>query len=253
MEETIDIQSSTERIYNDKMIYIGTFLGGPLVAGYFIAENFKVFGEHNNAKKTWIYTIIATVIIFGGIFLIPDNVKIPNQIIPFIYTAIVYYLAKHFQGQHIEAHLHSGGGIFGWWRTICVGLIGLVVVFIAVFALVSFTDSTVSEDSTKFYGVMKHEIVFDKSNISESEVDKLAQGFVNTTFFDEVVTKYVYVKKVKNDFEISISCDKSLTNIPDGVESFVQLRNDLQTMFPDNKIVFNLVVDKLDNIIKRLE
>lgn len=91
MDQTINIQKPTKKIYKDRAISVGTFLGGPLVAGYFIAENFKVFGEYEKAKKTWIYTIIATVIIFGGIFLIPDDVKVPNQIIPLVYTGIAIF------------------------------------------------------------------------------------------------------------------------------------------------------------------
>jgi hypothetical protein len=58
----------TKKIYTDRLIWAGTFLGGPLVAGYLIAENFKVFNEPNKVKLTWIYAIIATIVIFGGVF-----------------------------------------------------------------------------------------------------------------------------------------------------------------------------------------
>lgn len=135
MEQTIDIQKPTEKIYKDRAILVGTFFGGPLVAGYFIAENFKAFGEYDKVKKTWIYTIIATVIIFGGIVLIPENAKIPNGIIPLIYTGIATYLLKHFQGQNIETHINSGGELFGLWRAIGIGLIGLVVTLITIVAI----------------------------------------------------------------------------------------------------------------------
>jgi hypothetical protein len=45
MEEILDAEKPMQKIYNTKAIIIGTFLGGPLVAGYFIAENFKAFNE----------------------------------------------------------------------------------------------------------------------------------------------------------------------------------------------------------------
>lgn len=64
-EQTLDKHITIGKIYKEKAITFGTFLGGHLVAGHLIAENFKVFGEKDRAKKTWIYTIIATVIIFG--------------------------------------------------------------------------------------------------------------------------------------------------------------------------------------------
>lgn len=254
MEQTTDTQTSTEKIYKDRAIWVGTFLGGPLAAGYLIAENFKVFNEFDNAKKTWMYAILTTIVVFGGIFLIPDTVKIPNQVIPLIYTAIAYYLVQHFQGQKINAHIDAGGQLHSWWRTIGVGIIALAITIIPIVCFVVIADSaTNAATDTKTYGIMKHEIAFDKDNISETEVNKIADGLTQTTFFDDAVTKYVYVKKVNSDFEISISCDKSVTSSAEALQPFVELRAELQTLFPGNKIVFNLIVDNLDNIVKRLE
>lgn len=251
MEQTLDIQKPTEKIYKDRAIWVGTFLGGPLVAGYLIAENFKAFNEFDKAKMTWIYTIITTIVVFGGVFLIPDNVKIPNQVIPLIYTAIAYYLVQHFQGQNISTHLDSGGQLFSWWRTIAVGLIGLVIPIFG-FALLSDETSNIGTD-TKTYGIMKHEISFDKNNISESEVNKIADGFIKTTFFDEAVTKFVYAKKVNNNYELSISVVDGLADDSQALQPFLDLRSGIQTLFPNNKIIFKLVVDNLENVVKTIE
>jgi len=75
------------------------FLGGPLVAGYFISENFKVFDDERKARNTILISIVFTVFLFSLIFLIPQNIKIPNQIIPLIYTGIAYFLVQHYQGK----------------------------------------------------------------------------------------------------------------------------------------------------------
>lgn len=254
MEQILDNQSISRKIYKEKAIWVGTFLGGPLVAGYLIAENFKVFNQNDRVKKTWIYSIIATVVIFGGAFSIPENVKIPNQIIPLIYTLIAYQIVQIYQKAKIATYINSGGQFYSWWRTVLVGLIGLIVTIIPIFVFVMLTDTTANIGAdTKTYGIMKHEISFDKDNISEAEVNKLADAFISTTFFDQAVTKYVYVKKLKTNLEISISCDKSVTSSPEALYPFIELRNDMQKLFPNNKIVFNLVVDSLDNIVKRLE
>jgi len=253
MEETINNQTPATKIYKDNAIYVGTFIGGPLFAGYLIAENFKAFDEYGRAKKTWFFSIIFTILIFGGVFLIPDDVKIPNQIIPIIYTGITGYLVKHFQGKNIETHINSGGELFSWRRTIGVGIVGLALIILALCAIVILTEKATTTETTKTFGVMKHEIAYDKDNIEEIEVDKLADGLVKTMFFDEAITKYVYVKKINSSFQISISCDKSVTNSAETEEPFVQLRKELQVLFPDNEIVFNLVVGDLDNIVKRIE
>jgi len=250
MQETLDNQTPTHKIYKDRAVWLVAFLGGPLAAGYIISENFKAFNQPDKAKKTWIYTIIATIIIFGGIFSIPDSVKIPNQIIPLIYSGIAYFLMQHFQGANITAHINSGGQLHVWWRTLLVGLIGLAITLIAVFSIVFFSDNSTVNYTTKTFGVMKHEIAFDKNNISETEVNKIADGLTKTTFFDEEVTKYVFAEKVDDRFEISIAFEKLGTNDSEVIKAFVQLRNELQKLFPDNKIVFNL---KADNLVKRLE
>ncbi len=254
MEQTLQIEKPTQRIYKDRAIWLGAFLGGPLTAGYLIAENFKAFNETDKAKKTWIYAIIATVVVFGGVFLIPENVKIPNQIIPLIYTAIAYFLVQHFQGQNISEHINSGGELFGWWRTIAVAIIGLIITIILIFGFALLSDNVDNAStSTKTYGIMKHEIAFDKNNIAETEVDKLADGLIKTTFFDEEVTKYVYAKKINNTYELSLSVVNGIADDIQALQPFIDLRTGLQKLFPNNKIVFKLVVDNLDNVVKKLE
>lgn len=147
MEETTAEKSSfieipTQKIYKQRAISVGAFLGGPLVAGYFIAENFKAFEENEKAKKTWIIAIIVTVLVFGFAFLIPDDVTIPNQIIPILYTGIAYYMTQHFQGEKIKEHIENGGVYFNWWRTIGVGFIGLFITILAAVSIFLLLDLT---------------------------------------------------------------------------------------------------------------
>lgn len=119
-------------------MWLGAYLGGPLVAGYLIAENFKLFNEINKAKKTWIFTIIGTILIFSGVFLIPENVfeNIPKYIIPLTYTAIAYSLMKHYQDKNIKAFIVLGGKSFSWGRTIIVSLIGLAITVVSIFSFI---------------------------------------------------------------------------------------------------------------------
>jgi len=140
-EQALDAVKSTRKIYKDRAIWVGTFLGGPLVAGYLIAENFKTFNEVDKVKKTWIYTIIGTILIFGAVILIPDGVKIPNQIIPLIYTAIAYFFVERFQKKNCSAYIALGGKTFGWWRTIAIGLIGLIITFVLLIIVAAYVEN----------------------------------------------------------------------------------------------------------------
>lgn len=63
-----------------------------------------------------------------------------------------------------------------------------------------------------------------------------------------------YVRQAKKFFLQSISIGANLLALNrQHLELFVQLRNDMQALFPNNKIIFNLVVDTLDNVEKRIE
>lgn len=129
MEEVTATEVPTEKIYQDRAMWVATFLGGPLAGGYVMAKNFKAFNEPAKAAITWICTIIATVVIFGVIFSIKDSAKIPGQLIPIIYTVIMSSLMKHFQGAAITSHINAGGQIYNWGRVVVVGLLGLLSTF----------------------------------------------------------------------------------------------------------------------------
>jgi len=254
MEQSLESQKPTLKIYNEKLIVAGTFLGGPLVAGYFIAHNFKAFNEPDKANRTWVYAILTTVIIFGFIFLIPESVNIPNRLIPLIYTAITFFLVQRFQEQKIKAHIDSGGVSYRPWRMICVSLIGCVITVIPILGFIMVPDMIANAAMTsKTYGNIKNEISFDKNNISETEVDRIATSFKATTYFDEVETKYVHAKKVNNSYELSLSMMEGIEKNQEAIVAYAQLRNDLQTFFPNNKIILLFVVNDLNNVVKRFE
>lgn len=138
-ENLLDVIPST-KLYNDIAVRAGTFIGGPIVAGYLIAENFKLLGQADKVKTTWIYTIIATVVIFGAAFLIRGTEKIPNYLIPVIYTLIAGYMVRHYQGSQIKNHIEKGGQLYSVWRALLIGLVGLLITVIIIFIILILTD-----------------------------------------------------------------------------------------------------------------
>lgn len=238
------------KIYSDKLISTATFLGGPLVAGYLIAQNYKTFNEPSNIRNTWILAISGTILIFGCLFL-PFVEKLPNQLIPFIYTAIIALAVKYLQKKKIEAYISEGGTFHSWGRTIAISLIGVIVTILPVAGIILLTAEIHTVEKT--YGITKNEISYDKSNISENEINLLAAAFTQTAFFDDEGTTYVYVEKNNNQYEVSISCLASIVDDRESIDFFRKLRDDVQQFFPGNKITFLLVVDNLDNVVQKLE
>lgn len=249
MTQTLeDLEIPKEKVYKNKMIWTGTFLGGPLVTGYMMAENFKAFNEPEKAKKTWIYTIIVTSVILGIIFLLPDA---PSRIFPIAYSAIAYILVQFFQEKNIENHISLGGKLFNWWRTIAVSVIGIVVLMVPIIiGFLVFGEEVQLQSKT--YGPTHNEVVYDQS-ITEREVNNVAQALKNAAFFDDASTRYALVKKIENSYDIYISVEDGATSQYPVIQAFTNLRSDVQKSFPNNKIIICLFVDDIDNVVKKIE
>ena len=117
----------------------------------------------------------------------------------------------------------------------------------------SFTERELESPVVREYQSLKHEIYFLRSNISVEEIDNLAAGLTKVGFFNEVSRREVYVRKVKDTYEVFIPCTSEIMTDPNLYKEFIPLRNDVQQLFPRNKIILNLVVKSLDNVVKRIE
>ncbi len=140
MEESILEPVPEFKLYNEAAVRGATFFGGPLVAGFLIAENFRSLGHYNKVRTTWLCTIAFTILLFGGAFLVPAVTNIPNYIIPFIYAWIAWFIVQRQQGAEIKKHLKAGGGLFSFWRVAAISLVGLVITFGTLYLLVVLTD-----------------------------------------------------------------------------------------------------------------
>jgi len=140
MEENVLSMPPEFKLYSDRAVYVGTFIGGPLVAGYLAAENFKQLGEQDKVKYAWLIAIAATIIIFAAIFLIPGIENVPRLVIPLAYTLVAQLLIKRYQGDAIKAHIEKGGALYSVWRSVLVGIIGLVILVAIVFVIVLSTN-----------------------------------------------------------------------------------------------------------------
>lgn len=246
-------KQKTKKVYKSGAIIGGTFLGGPMVAGYMFAENFKALSEPEKAKSAWIISIIATVVIFGGIFLLPlDFDNFPRFIIPISYSAIAAGLFKKNQEEKVNEHLENSDKAFGFGRTFAVGIIGAFLTLLPVLG-VAFTADMITQPnlSTKTYGLaVKHEIDYDAENISGGEVDSVADALIRAGFFDMSVSKYVYLVKDDNTYQINISVIAGTENDPEGLSHFEQLQKDLETYLAFKDVELQLAVDYIDNVVK---
>lgn len=119
----------TKKLFTQRAIAIATYFGGPLAAGYLVKKNYEAYDQSEKGKKAFIIGIISTILIFAGIFSIPEHIidKIPNALIPVIYTGIIYLIVEKIQGQRIKEHKKSGGEFYSAWKATGIGAIFMVI------------------------------------------------------------------------------------------------------------------------------
>ena len=208
-----------------------------------IAWNYRTFNEPRKAKITWVYTAIATILIFGCVFLLLDdivyNFRIPKFLIPFVYALPASWLVRHFQGRSISAHIDAGGKAYRWWGRFAVGLTGLAISLALIVGFAFLSDASLT---TKTYGITKNEIRFNKNRLTEAEVDRLAEGLIKTNYFNDRRTKHVTVKKRNTTYELHLPAANTIGDYAEKIMPLLRLRRDLQALFPDNKIVLDFRV-----------
>jgi hypothetical protein len=87
--------SEMSKMYSPTQIGVGTFLGGPIAAIYFLKTNFDTLGKTALSKKTLQIGVMLTFALILALPFIPDSV--PNNIIPIMYLIPVIMIVKNYQ------------------------------------------------------------------------------------------------------------------------------------------------------------
>ena len=125
----------TRKLYNEKAVLIGTFLGGPLVGAYLIAQNFKALDESVRAGRTWLIAI-GVFLLAIGLGFIPGLEKIPAVAYSFAFCTAAHSLTKKYQGSRIALHQTAGGQLYSTGRAALIGVLGCVIMIAAFYGLI---------------------------------------------------------------------------------------------------------------------
>jgi len=192
------------KFYSQKAIGIATFIGGPLAAGYLIRENYLSLGKPDEGKKSLIIGIISTILIF----MLPESIidKVPNQILPAIYTGIIYGIVEKIHGTILNQHKENGNEFYSGWKASGIGLISLIILSIGIFGYVYF-----SPDGQE-YEKYNAEIAEFTKNETESLV---FYEHINTETSNSLIQELdnVTIPKWKENIEI-IKQSNNIENLP---------------------------------------
>jgi len=196
------------KLYSQKAIAIATYFGGPLAAGILVRKNSLNLGKEKQAVNSLIIGIVSTILIFVGIFMIPEHIseKIPNMVIPAIYTGIIYLIVERIQGKELKLHKENNGEFYSGWKAAGIGAISMVILLVSIFGYVMLSENQYNYDNE----IYNHEIdkfieneenalrVFQKMELGDNEylLKEFNKGLVLWKENKEIIDKIMNMENI---------------------------------------------------------
>ncbi len=136
----IEESFENRKLFSEKEVFIATFFGGPVVAGYLMGQNYKALDETGLANRSFIIGLMSSILMYAALFLLPDNFieSIPTALIPGIYTFIIVLIFQKYQKPAVVLHKENGGKFHSGWKAAGIGGIFLLVQIAVIFLFIYF-------------------------------------------------------------------------------------------------------------------
>lgn len=122
-------------MYTPIQIALGSFLGGPISAIYFLWANYQSLGNDRFAKRTLVLGSMIMVPLFAVLPYLPD--AFPPTIIPLLYAITARELSRKTQLSSDDIQEHAGFVRASNWEIIAISVIGLIATMILIAMFVS--------------------------------------------------------------------------------------------------------------------
>ncbi|WP_410878451.1 hypothetical protein [Myroides sp. DW712] len=136
-QENPDLETSNSAVvfYSANAIQLATFLGGPLIGGYLMRDNYRTLGEKQQGKQALWWGIAATILVFGGLLALPSTVseRIPNYILPAIFAGVIRWIVEVKQGAVLRQHKEQNLAFYSNWRAAGLALLSACMIALTVF------------------------------------------------------------------------------------------------------------------------
>lgn len=283
MEElkVLDDAKLTKKVYSQKGITLGAFMGGPVTTGYLLIENYKSLENRAVVNKAWGFTIFSTIIYYVLAYFLKEVMDMST--VPLFVACVVgsSQIFKQLQAKDVETYLQKGGEVHSNWRVAGIGLLFLLATIVVLGAGLMFYEteepivipppqelvrptvparsttsssgnlmkSEVNSIQSKSYGDAGHVIVYNDFFFSELRIDTIAEQLRVLGFFEEN-QKQLYLEKVLFDYEFSVTdASADLTNEKTSLK-YEQLRADLEVFLKDGKVRILLMDENSEEVLR---
>lgn len=190
-EQTFELEEETQtnivKLYTPNQVSGATVFGGPIVAGIMFYENFKAIGELKKAQLSLLMSIITTVIIFGLLIILPEDIveQIPRIVIPITYSLGAKYIAEKYFKHLLESEEYTKRS-FG--AAVLRSILGLIPIALLVGGIILYENSnsiTIPlEDRYEQMSFAGGNRVYYDYGIDEKVIDTIGQTMVDMQYFD---------------------------------------------------------------------
>ena len=111
-------------MYSPRQIFLASFVGGPAAAAWFISRNYRALSRPERVRQSLVLGGVAMGALMLLVFLLPQ--KTPNNALPIVYSAAIYYYARKEFGSVVTSHLAAGGPKGSWWLVVGIALLSVV-------------------------------------------------------------------------------------------------------------------------------
>lgn len=254
MESSMRHQTDTTvtRIYTQREIEVGTVLGGPFVAGYFMYCNYKVFQEPEKARTSLLTGLFLTVLLSIGLVLAPAKIirALPKELIPLVDGIIAYWIVRVYQARRITEYVESGGRKASGWRVAGMSLVGTLVFAVPVFILVFATQSSANGTYMTF-GRARNEIYYDPSKVTKSQVKYLGNILTGIGLFRTAKEMQFQLKESKDTCDVLFAVADGAWRNPVALKFGQAFRDTLQEFYPSELVILDFAHPNFDSIKAR--
>lgn len=128
-----------KQVYSPVQIGIGTYLGGPFAAMYFLKSNFDALEKHDYSKMTIQIGALVSVLLFLILPFLPES--FPNNVIPIAYLIPVLLVVKKHQLTKEDISESEEYDFQSSWKAFGLSVLSLLAFFVMAMAVLFSFDS----------------------------------------------------------------------------------------------------------------
>ena len=217
------MSTHSSKIFTIKAISLATFFGGFLAAGFLLYRNYKTFGNIEAARKAIFVALLATVIFFAVIFMIPEslNTHALQGFTAGIIAGAVALLTEKLQGKQIKEFLDDNGAKASNWQAVGYGLLGLMIISCYVVMLATIVPMTGYE---KHIEIDQRVVLYYNKKIEEAKVQYLSQAIKHSGFTEGSEGADLFFNEQENFYRLKfVLPDPSLRSDTSLIATFNEL------------------------------